>query len=134
MLRSRAMSVPGTTLGLNAYVEKRSWVAAKWRAEGIPVEFGTLEGRTKVIAQHQIATIHAEVQRERAKSVGVTEFYWRTQGDAKVRESHAALADTRHRYDDPPDEGLPGTPVNCRCWAESVIPDELLGNFGVTTP
>lgn len=106
-------------------------LAAKWRRQGIPLLFGTLEGRIKVIAQHQMRSLHAEVQRARASSVGVTEFFWRTQGDDKVRRAHEELADTRHDYADPPSEGLPGTPVNCRCWAESIISDAVLGSFGL---
>lgn len=106
-------------------------LAARWRATGIPVKFGTLEGRTKVIAQHQLAILHAEVQRERASAVGVTHFIWRTQGDDDVRDAHLELEDETFAYASPPKEGLPGQPVNCRCWAESVIPDALLGGFGV---
>ena len=41
-------------------------LAERWRQQGIPLKFGTLEGRVKVIAQHQLGMLHAEVQRERA--------------------------------------------------------------------
>ncbi len=105
-------------------------LAAKWLSEGVPVEFGTAEARLRVIAQNQLSTLHAQVQSERARAVGVTAFVWRTQGDAKVRPAHQALDGTRHDYDDPPSEGLPGTPVNCRCWAESVIDDDLALELG----
>ena len=101
-------------------------LAARWRSKGIPLLFGTLEGRTKVIAQNQISTLHAQVQSARARAVGVTEFTWRTQGDSRVRPAHRSLEGTKHSYAEPPSEGLPGTPINCRCWAESVIPDELI--------
>lgn len=109
-------------------------LAAKWKAEGIPVEFGTVEGRMKVIAQHQLSVLHSNVQAERAKASGVTEFFWRTQGDDKVRPLHAELGKpgaNRYSYDDPDTrgEGLPGEPVNCRCYAESIIPDDLLAEF-----
>lgn len=107
-------------------------LASKWKREGIPLKFGTLEGRTKVIAQHQLSQLHAEVARARATAVGVEEFVWRSQGDARVRPSHRALDGRTFPYDSPPgSEGLPGTPVNCRCWAESVISDELLGELGL---
>lgn len=101
-------------------------LAAHWKAQGIPLLFGTLEGRVKVIAQHQLSTLHAQVQSARARAVGVAEFRWRTQGDNKVRPAHRELEGTRHKYTDPPNEGLPGTPVGCRCWAESIIEDELV--------
>jgi SPP1 gp7 family putative phage head morphogenesis protein len=105
-------------------------LAARWIRQGIPVERGTLEGRMRVIAQHQLSTLHAQVQSERARAVGVTDFVWRTQQDERVRDEHAALEGTRHAYADPPSEGLPGEPVNCRCWAESVISDELAESLG----
>ncbi len=107
-------------------------LAAKWRAEGIPVKFGTLEGRAKVIARHQLSTLHAQVQSARARALGVSEFVWRSQGDSRVRDEHAALDGTKHSYADPPSEGLPGQPVGCRCWAESVVPDALAERLGVS--
>lgn len=97
----------------------------KWKREGIPVGFGTLEGRVKVIAEHQLNLLNANVQRERARAFGVTEFFWRTKGDTLVRDEHEELGDRIFKYAKPPSEGLPGTPVNCRCWAESVIPASL---------
>lgn len=110
-------------------------LAAGWRRQGIPVTRGTLEGRMKVIAQNQLATLHAQVQSQRARALGVTEFFWRTQGDDRVRDAHVALADTRQEYASPPSEGLPGTPVNCRCWAESIVPADLLPTIeGVIEP
>lgn len=107
-------------------------LAATWKRQGIPVEFGTLEGRVRVIAQHQLASLHAEVGRARASAIGVTHFVWRSQRDSRVRERHRELDGQRFAYKNPPsDEGLPGQPVNCRCWAESVIPDELLASLGI---
>lgn len=40
-------------------------------------------GRVEVIAQHQLGMLHAQAQRERTRAVGVTEFVWRTHGDAE---------------------------------------------------
>lgn len=106
-------------------------LVAAWTARGIPLKWGTLEGRVKVIAQHQITQLQARVQSERARAVGASEFGWRTQLDDQVREAHRALEGTIHRYDDPPAEGLPGQPVGCRCWAETVISPELLEQLGI---
>lgn len=103
----------------------------KWIRNGIPLKFGTLQGRVKVIAQHQMSMLHAQVQRERAKAVGVTKFVWRTQEDGRVRSAHRALNGKEFSYDKPPAEGLPGQPINCRCFAESVIPDEMLSEVAI---
>jgi hypothetical protein len=109
-------------------------LAARWVAQGVPVEFGTLEGRMRVIAQHQVASLNAEVQRARAGSVGVSEFVWHHSGQPSppARAEHVARDGRRFAYDDPPADGLVGTLPNCRCWAESVIPDELAEALGLS--
>lgn len=50
----------------------------------------------------------------------------RTARDNRVREEHEALEGESFAWSDPPSEGHPGEPVNCRCYAD---PDfsELLG-------
>lgn len=103
-----------------------SELAARWVAKGIPVEFGTLEGRMKVIAQNQMARLHAEVQKTRATAFGVTEFVWRTQRDKDVRPEHRGIADKTFTYaKGHSKEGRPGHKPGCRCWAESIIPDDF---------
>lgn len=42
-------------------------------------------------------------------------YIWRTVGDDKVRDDHAALSGTVRDLSDSPD---PGEEFNCRCWAE----------------
>lgn len=102
-------------------------LAARWVREGVPVKFGTLEGRMQVIARHQLSSLHAQVQSERARAVGVTHYIWRTQQDDRVRDEHEALDGERRAYG----EGIePGQEINCRCWAESVISDDLLESIG----
>ena len=53
-----------------------------------------------------------------------TKYYiWHTQGDDKVRSSHAELDGTIHSVD----EGIfPGEDYNCRCWAEEISDAKLL--------
>jgi SPP1 gp7 family putative phage head morphogenesis protein len=101
-------------------------LAARWAAEGIPGE-----GRLKVIAQHQIANLHAAVQAERAKAIGAEEGDWITQEDDKVRPEHRKLHGRRFKISEGIDGVLPGQPVNCRCYMSVVIPDELLLSFEV---
>ncbi len=52
------------------------------------------------------------------------EYVWRTQGDGKVRESHAARDGEVFSWESPPDGGHPGEAPNCRCWAEDVKDNE----------
>ena len=60
-----------------------------------------------------------------------TRYTWRTVGDGKVRDAHAALAGQVFSWSSPPPSGHPGTDHNCRCWAEPyfgdpAVPDSLL--------
>jgi len=52
-----------------------------------------------------------------------THYIWRTQGDNKVRASHAANDGKIFAWDDPPPTGHPGEDYGCRCWAEPYAPD-----------
>lgn len=51
------------------------------------------------------------------------QYIWRTQGDGKVRSSHAANNGRIFSWDDPPATGHPGEDYGCRCTAEPYVPD-----------
>ena len=59
----------------------------------------------------------------RQQDLGIERYIWRSQDDAKVRESHAEYDDQVFRWDEPPAGGHPGQAHNCRCYAEPVRPD-----------
>lgn len=52
-----------------------------------------------------------------------THYIWRTSGDNKVRASHAANNGKIFAWDNPPEVGHPGEDYNCRCTAESYMPE-----------
>lgn len=52
------------------------------------------------------------------------EYIWRTEGDGKVRPSHAERDGKKFSWDNPPEGGHPGDAPNCRCTAEDVEPNE----------
>lgn len=79
----------------------------------------------KLIARDQTSKLYGQLNVDRAKSAGLTEYIWRTSNDNAVRESHAALNGLKFRYDDPPEPGNPGDDYQCRCHAEPVF-DTLL--------
>lgn len=54
----------------------------------------------------------------RQEDLGIEGYIWRSQDDAKVRDSHAEYDDQVFRWDDPPAGGHPGEAHNCRCYAE----------------
>jgi len=86
--------------------------------------FGVTKSRAKLIAQDQTLKANAALTRERLKSVGVEEYIWRTVNDARVRPAHAEREGVKYRWDNPPSDGHPGTPVRCRCRSEAVWPEE----------
>lgn len=118
------------------YAIEHDWtptqLAQVWKSRPISLEWGTLEGRTKVIAHNQLRTLRAEIQRERSTAVGVDSWDWETMGDAAVRPAHVALQGTRWKWNAPPSEGIAGTPMGCRCNAVSVISDAWLEARGIT--
>jgi hypothetical protein len=47
-------------------------------------------------------------------------YIWRTRGDDKVRQTHAARNGRIFDFNNPPAGGNPGDEHGCRCWAEPV--------------
>ena len=56
----------------------------------------------------------------RQQDLGIERYIWRSQDDAKVRDSHAEYDDQVFRWDEPPAGGHPGQAHNCRCFAEPI--------------
>lgn len=73
----------------------------------------------------------------RQEDLGIDQYIWRSQDDAKVRDSHAEFDDRVFRWDDPPEGGHPGEAHNCRCFAEPVSAgvqsNVVLAEFAPTT-
>ncbi len=91
--------------------------------------FGVARSRANLIARDQTLTLNAQMARQRQQNAGVAEYIWTTSGDEAVRDAHADLEGTRHRWDTPPvmsDDGRtghPGDDYQCRCTAFPVIPE-----------
>jgi len=62
------------------------------------------------------------INQRRQQDLGIERYIWRSQDDAKVRDSHAEYDDRVFRWDEPPAGGHPGQAHNCRCVAEPVAP------------
>lgn len=93
------------------------------------------ESRAKLIARDQTSKMNAAVTESRQSSLGIKQYTWRTSGDERVRDSHAANDGQVFSWDDPPeDTGHPGQDINCRCTAEPYINlDEEEENLGIET-
>lgn len=94
----------------------------QWREAGLPLKFGTIEGRSKVIARDQISKLNGQLTRRRQENIGIKAYTWRDSGDGdRVRDEHQALNGRVFAWALPPSEGHPGDPVQCRCVAEAVV-------------
>lgn len=84
--------------------------------------------QTKLIARDQVGKLYGDLNAQRQQNLGVTGYYWRGVQDNREREEHVEREGHRYSWDDPPEDGQPGQPINCRCYAEpdfAAILDEL---------
>ena len=79
---------------------------------------GVSARRGELIARDQTNKYNAVMTQSRSASLGITHYFWRTVGDASVRPEHRARNGNRFAYSDPPSDGPPGVPVQCRCYAD----------------
>lgn len=87
-------------------------------AEEIENKFDVSESRAALIARDQVGKFYGDINRERQTELGLTHYFWRTSRDERVRPEHAKREGERFAWDDPPEDGSPGKPINCRCTAE----------------
>jgi SPP1 gp7 family putative phage head morphogenesis protein len=87
-------------------------------SERIAERFGVAESRAQLIARDQIGKYYGALNEVRQADLGIDGYFWRTSNDNRVREQHEEREGKRFLWSDPPDGGHPGTPINCRCYAE----------------
>lgn len=93
---------------------------------------GATRKRSRLIARDQIGKLNGQLTQLRQKQIGVKSYIWRTSLDERVRKLHVSREGEQFDWDNPPDDGHPGEAINCRCYAEAVLPDleELLQSQG----
>jgi SPP1 gp7 family putative phage head morphogenesis protein len=83
---------------------------------------GVAESRANLIARDQVGKLFGQLNEKRQTELGVTGYVWRTVHDNRVRELHEDRDGQHFDWNDPPeetpDDGHPGTPIQCRCYAE----------------
>lgn len=109
------------------------------------IEAQIAERRAALIARDQIGKLQGDITRARQTELGVSRYVWRTSLDERVRGhgkpedfpgSHEAREGQVFEWEAPMIEqleekglvpasidGPPGSPINCRCWAEPVLSD-----------
>lgn len=106
----------------------------------IVAQTGLARYEARRIAVNETLTLHAEINEERQRALGVRQYVWSTAApaaragssqDRRVRPWHEALNQTVQSWDAPPlgggtradDRGHPGSGIYCRCVAVAVIDD-----------
>ena len=87
--------------------------------------FPSTKKRAILIARDQVGKFNGQMTMNRQKSIGILFYIWRTSVDERVRDSHKEREGKRYSWDNPPEDGHPGFPIQCRCYAEPVF-DEFL--------
>src|SRR6185437_1440759 len=86
--------------------------------------------RATLIARTEVSRTASVLTQARAEFVGSDGYVWRTAHDQDVRPSHRKMEGKFVRWDSPPTldglTGHAGALPNCRCYAEPIIPKELL--------
>jgi len=91
-------------------------------AKDLAEQRGISKRRAALIARDQIGTLNSELTQVRHVRMGVTSYVWRTAGDERVRDEHAALEGRVFTWaQGAGSEGNPGEPIACRCEAEPVL-------------
>lgn len=109
-------------------------MAAGERHETLAKEIGergaVAENRAKIIARDQVLRFSGSLNRVRQQSAGITHYYWRSVEDQRVRNAHADFDGGLYSWaegagDGSPEEGIhPGSAINCRCYADPVLPED----------
>ena len=98
-------------------------------ADDIEERFKVSESRAALIARDQVGKLYGAVNKARQTELGLTHYFWRTERDERVRPAHLDRDGNKYAWKDPPADGHPGQPINCRCTAEPDFSD-LLDDLG----
>lgn len=83
--------------------------------------YGVQKRRANLIARDQVGKLNGQLTQLRQKSAGVESYIWRTSLDERVRPEHRDREGQEFKWSEPPSDGNPGEPINCRCSSEPVI-------------
>lgn len=114
-----------------------------WEDQGVPSQIPTrritrdgrivtvsMEKHAALVARDQVSKLNGGLNRARQTAAGVTHFVWETRKDSRVREAHRALQGKVFAWDEgAPGVGIPGEPIQCRCWGRAVVDrDQVLAS------
>jgi uncharacterized protein with gpF-like domain len=96
---------------------------------------GVTRWRARFIARDQTAKMSSAISEFQCEQAGIDRYIWRTSRDirvvgtpgglypkgSKTHMDHYSREGKIFRWSDPPPDGHPGEPINCRCWAQGVL-------------
>lgn len=96
---------------------------SRWEniADQIQDRFKVGDSRAALIGRDQTNKFNGNLNKLRQSELGIEEYTWQGVMDERERDEHVALEGQTFKWSEPPEEGNPGEPINCRCWAEPVI-------------
>lgn len=99
------------------------------RAEDIAAmledRYGVAQSRAALIARDQVGKLQGQLSQARQTALGLKRYRWRTSDDERVRPEHRARDGELFSWSDPPEDGHPGQPIQCRCWPDPELDDLL---------
>ncbi|ATS92165.1 putative head morphogenesis protein [Sinorhizobium phage HMSP1-Susan] len=93
----------------------------KYITKALAQALGRSQRKARIIARDQTHKLNSLLTRLRNEQLGVDAYIWRTMRDDRVRKAHADREGKVFRWQDPPPDGHPGYPINCRCHSEAVL-------------
>jgi SPP1 gp7 family putative phage head morphogenesis protein len=107
-----------TTLVEGASKGERSTTLAKRMTK----EFGIAAKRAKLIARDQTATLNGTLNKVRQQQIGLEKYSGRPAWTSASGQNTQSARARYFSWDNPPADGNPGEPINCRCVAIAIIP------------
>lgn len=91
-----------------------------------PGRFRKAKTRANLIGRDQVSKLNGNLTHLRQTEAGIKKYRWRTVGDGRVRDRHAAWEGDIVEWSKGKEGGThPGDEIQCRCWAEPIFEDIL---------
>lgn len=102
----------------------QSGESTKSMREKIEARYEVTKSRAQLIARDQVSKLNGELTQLRQSELGVKKYRWTTAADERVRDEHRARDGKVFSWGEPPSDGHPGQPINCRCVAQPILFDD----------
>lgn len=115
-------------------IVRQGWqegVSTKEITKDLNKKFNLSNKRAQRIARDQMGKLNGQVTEYRQRDAGIEEYEWLTCRDSRVRDSHIEREGKIYRWDNPPCDGHPGIPIQCRCVAQPVLNLDKINFYGV---